>query len=198
MSAFATVNRRTVSRTRAVLVGGMAALILAPALVAAQTAADPTVFASTALNMRKGPGSSDAILTVVPLGGEVLRGSGAATNGYAPVTYNGISGWVVDLGLVGSVDEVTAATGPDPAPAPTTENSSPALYSTDVRYALRPLMLRTGPDAAAEALTGMPEGAVVTLTREGAENGYVTVDFDGLQGWAYADLLGEDEAMVGL
>ncbi len=198
MSAFATMNHRIASRARAAIVGGMAALILAPALVAAQTTTDPTVYASTALNMRKGPGSSDAILAVVPLGGEVLRGTGAATNGYAPVTYNGISGWVVDLGLVGTVEEVTAATGPDPAPAPVTENAAPILYSSDVRFTLRPLMLRTGPDVTAEALTGIPEGAVVTLTREGAENGYVTVDFDGVQGWAYADLLGEDEAMVGL
>jgi hypothetical protein len=40
----------------------------------------------------------------------------------------------------------------------------------------------------------MPEGAAVTLTREGSENGYVTVDYGGAQGWAYADLLGEPEA----
>jgi uncharacterized protein YraI len=182
----------------AALAGAVAALILTPALVAAQTAADPTAYASTSLNMRKGPGSADAILAVVPLGAEVLRGSGAATNGYAPVTYNGVSGWVVDLGLVGSVEEVTAATGPDPAPAPATENSAPVLYSGDVRWALRPLLLRSGPDAEAEPIATMPEGAVVTLTREGVENGYVTVDYDGLQGWAYADLLGEDESMVGL
>jgi uncharacterized protein YraI len=197
MSSFAVVTRKAASRVRLTVAGATVALVLAPALVAAQTT-DPTVYASTALNMRKGPGSSDAILAIVPLGAEVLRGTGAATNGYAPVTYNGISGWVVDLGLVGTVEEVTAATGPDPAPAPVAETSAPVLYSSDVRYALLPLMLRSGPDATAEALTGMPEGAVVTLTREGAENGYVTVDYDGLQGWAYADLLGEDEAMVGL
>ena len=196
MSALATATRRIVSRARPALAGAIAALILAPALVAAQTT-DPTVYASSALNMRKGPGSSDAILTVVPLGAEVLRGSGAATNGYAPVTYNGISGWVVDLGLVGSVEEVTAATGPDPAPGPT-ESAAPVLYSGDVRYTLRPLLLRSGPDPEAEPIATMPEGAVVTLTREGVDNGYVTVDYDGLQGWAYADLLGEDEAMVGL
>jgi uncharacterized protein YraI len=196
MSALATATRRIVSRARPALAGAIAALILAPALVAAQTT-DPTVYASSALNMRKGPGSSDAILAVVPLGAEVLRGSGAATNGYAPVTYNGISGWVVDLGLVGSVEEVTAATGPDPAPGPT-ESAAPALYSGDVRYTLRPLLLRSGPDLEADPIATMPEGAVVTLTREGVDNGFVTVDYDGLQGWAYADLLGEYETMVGL
>ena len=191
-------DRRTVSRTRAAVAGALAALLLAPVLVSAQTATDPTVYASTALNMRKGPGTSDAILAVVPLGAEVLRGSGAATNGYAPVTYGGVSGWVVALGLVGSVEEVTAATGPDPAPAPATENAAPALYSADVRFALRPLLLRSGPGLDAEPIATMPEGAVVTLTREGAADGYVTIDYDGLQGWAYADLLGEDEAMVGI
>jgi uncharacterized protein YraI len=183
-------------RTRIALAGAVAALILTPAIVAAQTTTDPTVYASSALNMRKGPGSDDAILAIVPLGAEVLRGSGAATNGYAPVTYNGVSGWVVDLGLVGSVEEITAATGPDPAPA--SGSAAPELYSADVRFTLRPLLLRSGPDAAADPIATMPEGAVITLTREGAENGYVTVDFDGVQGWAYADLLGEDEAMIGI
>jgi uncharacterized protein YraI len=195
MTAFVAMHRRTVSKARTAFAAA-AALMLAPALVAAQTT-DPTVYASSALNMRKGPGSSDAILAVVPLGAEVLRGSGAATNGYAPVTYNGISGWVVDLGLVGSVEEVTAATGPDPAPGPT-ESAAPALYSGDVRYTLRPLLLRSGPDLEADPIATMPEGAVVTLTREGVDNGFVTVDYDGLQGWAYADLLGEYETMVGL
>ena len=40
----------------------------------------------------------------------------------------------------------------------------------------------------------MPEGSVVYLTQEGYENGYITVDYDGLQGWAYADFLAEPEA----
>jgi hypothetical protein len=37
----------------------------------------------------------------------------------------------------------------------------------------------------------MPLGEVVMLTWEGAENGFVTVDYGGVRGWAYADLLGE-------
>lgn len=193
MPAFSALQRSTVSRTRTALASALLALILAPPLVAAQTTTDPMVFASSALNLRKGPGTGDAILSVVPLGAEVLRGSGAATNGYAPVTYNGVTGWVVALGLVGSVELVTAATGPDPAPS----SAVAAPSSAAVRYAIRPLMLRGGPALEAEAVTGMPEGAVVTLTGEGAENGYVTVDYDGQQGWAYADLLGESESQVG-
>lgn len=193
MSASSAIRRGTVSRTRGALAVAALALVLAPGLSVAQTTADPVVYASSALNLRKGPGTGDAILSVVPLGGEMLRGAGAATNDYAPVTYNGITGWVVALGFVTSQDQVTAATGPDPAP----QAPAPSLASGDVRYALTPLMLRGGPALDAEPLTGMPEGSVVTLTREGAENGYVTVDYDGLEGWAYADLLGEDESMVG-
>ncbi|MGH2616097.1 MAG: SH3 domain-containing protein, partial [Thermomicrobiales bacterium] len=173
MFASSGARRRSVSRTRVALATAALAVILTPSLSAAQTTttttADPVVFASSALNLRKGPGSDDAILTVVPLGGELLRGSGAVTNDYAPVTYDGVTGWVVAGGLVATQEEVTAATGPDPAP----EATDASLFSGDVRYTLRPLMLRGGPSLDAEALTGMPEGAVVTLTQEGAENGYV-------------------------
>ena len=39
----------------------------------------------------------------------------------------------------------------------------------------------------------MPEGARLTLTRQGAENGYVTVDYDGVTGWVYADLIAKQD-----
>ena len=42
----------------------------------------------------------------------------------------------------------------------------------------------------AEPILNIPLGEVVTLTWEGAENGFVTVDYGGVRGWAYADLLG--------
>jgi SH3-like domain-containing protein len=51
--------------------------------------------------------------------------------------------------------------------------------------------VRPETDHAAAVLRFVPAGAAVTLTREGAENGNVTVDYDGTLGWAYADLLGE-------
>ncbi len=193
MCASSMIWRRAVPRVRVAFAVAICALTLGPGLSMAQTTNDPVVYASSELNLRKGPNTIDAVLSIVPLGAEVLRGAGAVTNDYAPVTYNGVTGWVVALGLVGSVQEVTAATGPDPAP----QSPTPFLYSSNTRYALTPLLLRSGPDVEAEPLTGMPAGSVVTLTREGAENGYVTVDYDGVQGWAYADLLGEDEAMVG-
>jgi uncharacterized protein YraI len=50
-------------------------------------------------------------------------------------------------------------------------------------------MLRSGPSNEDEPILVMPQGATMTLTRDGAENGYVTVDFDGTVGWAFADLI---------
>ena len=60
---------------------------------------------------------------------------------------------------------------------------------------LTPLMLRSGPTADAEPIQVLPEGARVTLTREGAENGYVTVDYDGATGWVYADLIAREDEL---
>ncbi|MCC7024956.1 MAG: SH3 domain-containing protein [Thermomicrobiales bacterium] len=156
-----------------------------PASTAPATTTRPVVYAVTDLNLRKGPGSNDAIVSTVPLGAEVTPVTGVAvTNDYRRVTYNGVTGWVVALGLVDSPDEVDSPAAPASAsPAPL------STYNADVRLTLTPLMLRSGPDVEAAPITGMPEGATVTLTREGAENGYVTVDYGGTKGWAYADLL---------
>ena len=187
----------TGSRTRLALTLALLALFLAPALTVAQTATEPVAYAVTELNLRKGPSIDDAVLAFVPLGAEVRRAAGQVTNDYAPVTYNGITGWVVALGLVASpdlVDPVEPVAAPEPAPDPVPEPSSPPLSTSNDRVTLEPLMLRAGPSADAEVLIGMPQGSIVTLTREGAENGYVTVDYGGLEGWAYADLLGEDLA----
>jgi uncharacterized protein YraI len=174
--------------SRRMLVTGavLLAIVATPSLSVAQTTTEPTVYAVSDLNLRKGPGSNDAIFAVVPLGAELQRRDGEVTNEYAPVTYNGISGWVVDLGLVATPEEVELANA---AEAPVEEPLE--LFGNNVRVTLTPLMLRSGPDLEAEPITGMPEGSVVTLTREGWENGYVTVDYGGALGWAYADLLGE-------
>lgn len=175
---------------RAIAIGAaLLGTVAIPSLSVAQTTTEPTVYAVSDLNLRKGPGSSDAIFTVVPLGAEVQRRDGQVTNEYAPVTYDGISGWVVDLGLVATPDEVELANAPESAAEAPLE-----LFGSDVRVTLTPLMLRSAPDPSAEPIAGMPEGSAVTLTREGWENGYVTVDYGGAIGWAYADLLGEPPA----
>ena len=143
-----------------------------------QTCVNCTLYARTELNLRQQPSITAPVLRFVPAGAGVHRETGKDIDGYAPVTYQGMSGWVVALGLVTSPEEVEAS-----------EPAAPAPVSDDVRVTLEPLMLRSGPSADAEPILIMPQGETVTLTREGAENGYVTVDYGGTLGWAYADFI---------
>ena len=207
MSRLSTARHLAMPRMARLLLGALLALSLAPGIAIAQTTKDEVVYAAAELNLRKGPGSGDAVVAIVPLGAELRRTGGAVTNDYAPVTYNGVTGWVVALGVVTTPEEVpttqelSSAPAPVSDPAPVTAplespasapvSTAPSLYTSNVRYTLEPLMLRAAPAVDAEPLAGMPQGEMVTLTREGAENGYVTVDYGGLQGWAYADFLTE-------
>src|SRR5215204_1139234 len=126
------------------------------------------------------------VLHVIPRESLFMRGAGPETNRLVPVTYGGVTGWVIADGIFPAPKSIagyatTASTAP-PAPSATT--------STNARVTLAPLMLRGAPAMEAEPILIIPLGGVVTLTREGAENGYVTVDYGGVRGWAYADLLG--------
>ncbi len=51
-----------------------------------------TAVTTTALNLRAGPSTSDAVLVVMPAGATVAI-TGDPRNGFYPVTYNGRSGW---------------------------------------------------------------------------------------------------------
>jgi uncharacterized protein YraI len=165
------------------------ALVATPGVSVAQSTDEWTAYTASDLNLRKGPGSNDAIFAVIPTGTRVERVNGTITNDYAPVTYHGITGWVVNGGLVATPEEVELANASQ-APA----NEELELFGNNLRVTLLPLMLRSAPDLEAEPITGMPQGSEVILTQEGYENGYVTVDYGGARGWAYADLLGEPGA----
>jgi uncharacterized protein YraI len=164
----------------------------------AQTCTNCVLYAGTELNLRQEPSLTGIVLRFIPRGAAVQRTAGAEQNGYAPVIYDNVPGWAVALGFVATPEEVkefvvpstaTPTTSPTatavPSPTPTSQPPS-----SDLRVTLSPLLLRSGPAGDAEPILTMPQGAQVTLTREGAENGYVTVDYGGTRGWAYADLLG--------
>jgi uncharacterized protein YraI len=162
---------------------------LAPTSAQETTTASPAnlVYAANDLNLRKGPGEGDVIFTTIPFGAELERREGGLVNDYIPVRYDGIDGWVFALGVVSTPQDL-------PASAPAEVAGDDAFVAFDgslERVTISPLMLRAEPSLDAETLTGMPEGSVVYLTQEGYENGYITVDYGGLQGWAYADLLAE-------
>jgi uncharacterized protein YraI len=180
-------QKRSSARRVAVLAALVLPLVLTPTTGVAQECSDCVVSAATELNLRENPSLEAAALRIVPEGRSLQQVAGNETNGYVPVSYDGVSGWVIAEGLVPSPEEagVGAATAPP---------SGPTTTSADGRVILAPLLLRSGPSTEAEPILEMPEGAAVTLTREGAENGYVTVDFDGVIGWAYAEFLGEPSA----
>jgi uncharacterized protein YgiM (DUF1202 family) len=193
--SFVSIQRRP-RELRALIAITMVMLLVAlnPAAGSAQTQSctNCTLYAITELNLRQQPSLDAAVLRFIPMGAPVHRTSGAVTNGYAPVTYDGVSGWAVALGLVATPEEVTATavpSAPAPAPVPT---SAPAATS-EIRVTLAPLMLRSGPASDAEPILIIPEGGLLTLTREGAENGYVTVVVDGATGWVYADLIARQD-----
>jgi uncharacterized protein YraI len=166
-------------------------LLATPLAVGAQeqTCTDCIVYAAMDLNLRQDPSESSEALRTIPAGAELSVSSDEEVDGYIPVTYDSVPGWVATQGLaspaksVGGASE-TASTAVDAPPSPT-------VVDETQRITLAPLMLRSGPAEDAEPILVMPEGALVSLTGEGVENGYITVDYDGEPGWAFADLLSE-------
>ena len=104
--------------------------------------------------------------------GSMVWVTGSPQNGFYPVDYAGTAGWAFG-------DYLSVSGG---ARRPGTK--APRRLSSD-------LNLRAGPSTSETVLTVMPTGAVVTLTG-GAENGFVSVDYAGMSGWAFADYLGLD------
>jgi uncharacterized protein YgiM (DUF1202 family) len=192
MSSFLIQRRPMVLRALIALTVMLLLLALNPAAGSAQSCTNCTLYARTELNLRQGPSLDAAVLRFIPAGAPVHRTTGAESKGYAPVTYEGVSGWAVALGFVATPAEIDAAAVPS-APAPAAVPASAPAATSEIRVTLTPLMLRSSPTVDAEPILVMPEGARLTLTRQGAENGYVTVDYDGVTGWVYADLIARQD-----
>ena len=115
--------KRSSVALRALVAIAVSLLLVArcPAEGSARTCTNRTLYAITGLNLRHEPSLDAAVLRFIPTGPPVHHTSGAAIDGYAPVTSDGVSGWAVALGLVGALEEVAAAAAPGalaPAPAP--------------------------------------------------------------------------------
>jgi uncharacterized protein YgiM (DUF1202 family) len=192
MSSFLIQRRPMVLRALIALTVMLLLLALNPAAGSAQSCTNCTLYARTELNLRQRPSLDAAVLRFIPAGAPVHRTTGAESNGYAPVTYDGVSGWAVALGFVATPAEIDAAAVTS-APAPAAGPASAPAATGEIRVTLAPLLLRSSPTVDAEPILVMPEGARLTLTRQGAENGYVTVDYDGVTGWVYADLIARQD-----
>lgn len=188
--SFARLAARAGLLASTLAVSQIAAPIATGAQEAVTIAPANRVYAAADLNLRKGPGEGDVIYTTIPYGAELERREGGLVNDYVPVRYQGIDGWVFSLGVVATPQAL-----PAPAGEPGANGDSFVAFDSSLeRVTISPLLLRASPSLDAEPLTGMPEGSVVFLTQEGYENGYITVDYGGLRGWAYADFLAEPGA----
>jgi uncharacterized protein YgiM (DUF1202 family) len=194
--SFRSIQRRPlVLRALAAFTVMLFLVALNPATGGAQTQSctNCTLYAITELNLRQEPSLTAPVLRFIPAQAPVHRGTGAVTNGYAPVTYDGVSGWAVALGLVATPEEAATATVPTTTVPTTTAPAAAPAASGEIRVTLSPLVLRGGPGVDAEAVLVIPEGGRLTLTREGAADGYVTIDYDGVTGWVYADLIARED-----
>ena len=123
------------------------------------------------VNLRSGPGTTFAVLTVVPNGGIVTL-TGQSSNGFRSVTWGAYTGWIsatyLDLG--------------GETPPPTTPPVETNAVTTDN------LNLRTGPGVTFGVIAVMPRGSRVVLTGQ-LSNGYRSVSWNGHNGWAADDWL---------
>ena len=152
-----------------------AAVAPAPRTTRAATAATTT----TALNLRAGPSLADWVSLVMPAGSGVTV-TGDARNGFHPVTYGNATGWAYGAYLS------WGGWSANPGPAAAAVAASPTGIATTTTA----LNLRAGPSTNDAIVTVMPWGAGLTLTGQSA-NGFVSVTYNGVSGWAYASYLGE-------
>lgn len=143
-----------------------------PPVEAAVTGGAATV--TTALNLRVGASTSEAVLLVMPTGARVTL-TGNSANGFVSVTYNGTAGWAFLTYL-----DTGAALSPAP-PQPEAPSGTATATTVD-------LNLRSGANLSATVLVVMPAGATVTVTGA-AQNGFTPVVYVGQSGWAYTSYL---------
>jgi uncharacterized protein YgiM (DUF1202 family) len=123
--------------------------------------ATPATVADGPLNLRSGPGTSFSVLTVMPTGAS-LTITGAQTNGFYPVSYNGTAGYAAaEFIQITSSQTATTTAG---------------------------VNLRSGPGTTFSVLLVIPNGSTVTVTG-GPQNGFYPVTYSGRSGFVSATYL---------
>jgi uncharacterized protein YraI len=157
-----TMSRRSAFR---VFAGAGAALVAVaaagPAVLAEHTAQSYTV--STNANFRTGPGTGYAIISVI-VKGSTFTLTGQTQNGYAGITYQSRSGWVL-----ASIVVAAGSTGSDPV------ISGQAWTTAGVN-------LRTGPGSTYQVLRVVPKSSQIGISTT-VRNGFRYVTHQGLAGW---------------
>jgi uncharacterized protein YraI len=150
-----------------------------------------------ALNLRAGPTTSDAILTVMPHGASVVT-TGEQSNGFLGITYNGLTGYAYSEFLHDRVDyNENGAPAEEEVPAPEeTDTGGDPVQVGDTPIgsgvvADGPLNLRAGPSTSHDILLVMPHGAALEIMGE-VQSGFHPVRYNGTKGWASAEFVGVD------
>lgn len=160
---------------RFALVAAMLALVCGGFAQLAEPASAAQYRTTAGLNLREGPGTSFAVIKVIPSGATV-EVTGAAQFGYLPLTHGGTSGWA-------SADYLTAGGGSSNGSSNTASGPAGTRYVMDGR-----LNLRSGPGTSYGVVAVMPDGAAVSLTGE-VSNGFSKLTWSGTTGWAATQYL---------
>ncbi len=134
---------------------------------------------TTALNLRAGPSTGDAVILVMPAGAPVniVRN---VTNGFYKVHYNGTAGW--------ASAQYLARSNPGGGSAPPTSGGNNNGATGNATVNTNGLNLRSGPGTNNSVILVMPYGASVTLTGE-TSNGFAALTYNGRSGWAASQYL---------
>lgn len=173
----ASVNRVLKGVRAFVAAGAIAALVQGVGSIALGPSADATnarLTATTAVNIRSGPSTSDSRIGVL-YRGEHIQSAGA-TDGWTKVTWNGKQGYI-------SSSYLTTSTV-----APGTPATPPASASKGDVYTTANLNLRTGPGISNPVAVVATQGTKLTLT--GSVSGsFSQVTYNGQTLWASTQYL---------
>lgn len=143
------------------------------------------------LNQRRGPGTTYAVITVLP-NGAVVEVMGGAQSGFLPVRYNGVKGWASSTYL-----RTGGGTTPTPTPSPTLPPASPPTTGapvpvgttvTDTKVTTAAINVRSGPATTYGLVTTLPPGTKVDIMGS-ARGAYLPVRWARFTGWAVSDRL---------
>ncbi|AXE37388.1 septal ring lytic transglycosylase RlpA family protein [Acidipropionibacterium virtanenii] len=143
-----------------------------PAIVGSiAQAATTTLHASAAVNVRTGPGTSNARIGVLYPGDEVAA-TGSSVDGWTPVTYQGRKAWVSTRYLAGG----------GYTPDTTTTSAAGSAWTT------ANLNLRAGAGASQRVIATLPRGTEVTRTGK-VSGEWTAVTSDKGSGWVHGNYL---------
>ncbi|HEX2298928.1 MAG TPA: SH3 domain-containing protein, partial [Pseudonocardiaceae bacterium] len=154
--------------------------------------AGETAYATDVANLRAGPSESSEVLRVLPTGGPVTI-TGAPSDGWTPVWYNGTAGYISAdlLSAFTSTPQSTTApvsvaqeTAPVAGTDPAVDSNSGAMAATT----LRNVNLRGGPAYTAPVLGTIPPGTSL-IALAGPEQGFYQVQHGEQVGWVAAEYL---------